>query len=179
MTLFKNIDARFFVVFGVNLALFFLMGLTGDILSGVGAYIYMPAFLIVPSSLFLKFWQAVFMAAFFGFLFEAQTPLDGALTPVLFAAAAFVVCRLRAKFRSLDSFGITWLTWSVNMSMYLFSVLFIFPIGVSGAWAYFLRVVLDALLSSLIAVLFSAYAVNLNKAAAYLLGLSLNVGEDA
>ncbi|MBO5782255.1 MAG: hypothetical protein J6R08_07340 [Opitutales bacterium] len=179
MTLFKNIDARFFIVFGVNCALFFLIGVMGDILSGIGAYIYIPAFLIVPSSLFLKFWQAVFMAVFFGFLFEAQTPLDGALTPVLFAAASFIVCKLRAKFRSLDSFGITWLTWSVNMSMYLFSVLFIFPIGISGAWAYFFRVVFDALISSLVAALFSAYAVNLNKAVAYLLGVSLNVGEDA
>lgn len=179
MTLFKDMDVRFFIVFGVNSALFFLMGILGDILSAVGAYIYIPAFLIVSSSLFLKFWQAMFMAVFFGFLFEAQTPLDNALTPALFAAASFVVYGLRAKFRSLDSFGITWLTWSVNMSMYLLSVLFIFPIGVSGAWAYFLRVVFDAVFSSLAAALFSAYVVNLNKSVAYLLGVSLNVGDNA
>lgn len=177
MTLFNDINARFFIVFWVNIALFFLMGIIGDMLSGVGLYIYMPAFLIVSSSLFLPFAQAMFMAVFFGFLFESGTPLDNALTPALFVFASLIVYKLSSKFRSLDSFGVTWLTWSVNMSMYVLSVLFIFPMGVSGGWAYFLRVVFDAVFSSLVMVLFSAYVVNLNKSIAYLLGVSLNVGE--
>ncbi len=179
MTLFKNISASFFIVFGVNVALFFLMGIVGDFLSGVGVYIYMPAFIIVSSALFLPFGQAMFMAVFFGFLFESQTPLENALTPALFATATAIVYKLGSKFRSLDSFGVTWLTWSVNMSMYVISVLFIFPIGISGGWAYFLRVVFDAVFSSLVMVLFSAYVVNLNKSIAYLLGVSLNVGEES
>ncbi|MBR4597185.1 MAG: hypothetical protein IKO42_02180 [Opitutales bacterium] len=179
MTLFKDIKPRFFIVFCVNLALFWLICLVNDALSGIGVYVYLPAFLIVPSALFLGFGGAMFMAVFFGLMFEAQTPLDGALTPVLFAAAAFVVFEMRQKFRSLDSFGITWLCWIANMLMYLIAVLFIFPRAVAPFWGYVLRVFTDAVFTSFMAVLFSAYVVNLNKSVAYLLGVPLNVKEES
>lgn len=176
MTLFKGIKSGFFIVFCVNIAVFLLLSLINDAFAGIGVCVFLPAFLIVPSALFLSFSGAMFMAVFFGFLFEAQSPLDGALLPALFVCAAFVVFKLRAKFRSLDSFGITWLSWTVNMAMYIIAVLCILPAGVSPMWAYALRVFVDAVFTSLILILFSAYVVNLNKSVAYLLGEPLGVG---
>lgn len=179
MTLFKGIKSVFFIVFCVNIAVFLLLSLVNDAFSGIGVCVFLPAFLIVPSSLFLGFSGAMFMAVFFGFLFESQAPLEGALMPALFVCASFAVFKLRTKFRSLDSFGITWLCWTVNMAMYLIALICILPAGVAPMWAYVLRVFVDAVFTSLILILFSAYVVNLNKSVAYLLGEPLGVkGED-
>ncbi|MBO7520978.1 MAG: hypothetical protein J6T16_01925 [Opitutales bacterium] len=175
MTVFKNIKPRFFIVFFVALAVFWLVMLINDALAGFGVYLYLPAFFIVPASLFLGFGGAMFTAVFFGFLFEAQAPLDSSLTPALFACASFAVFCLREKFRSLDSFGITWLSWTVNMLMYAVSVFAVFPAGAAPFWGYVLRVFVDAAFTSMVAVLFSAYIVNLNKSVAYVLGEPLDV----
>ncbi|MBO6103254.1 MAG: hypothetical protein J6P03_08400, partial [Opitutales bacterium] len=105
--------------------------------------------------------------------------VNSGLMAALFGTCSLGISKFRAKFVNPSAFCAIWLTWGVNMAMFLICALFVFKRGVSPAGAYFLRAVLDALFTSMFIVAFAAFAVNLHKSAAVLSGDSVLVkGEE-
>lgn len=176
MTLVRDYDPKFLLMLMVNLCVYFLFLLLNDAFAGLSVYLFMPALLLVAPSLFLGRAGAIFMGLIFGFFYEANAPVRfiGA-NALIFAAFCFAINSIRDKFRSLDPFAIMWLTWSVNILIFAACTLFVYPRGMEHWQAYLARLSVDILISSMFVMLFSSYAINLQKSFCYLFGVDLSI----
>lgn len=176
MAIVKNFDPKFVLMFLVNSGLYLAMSLLNDALAGIGVFIFMPAILLVSTSLFLEKTGALLMGIIFGFLFEVGVPVKTELANVfIFAAFCLIINSMREKFRGIDAFAIMWLTWGANILMFIACVLFVYPRGMEFWQSYFARLAVDITISSMLVMLFSSYAINLQKSVCYFFGIDLAV----
>lgn len=176
MTIVRDYDTRFFIMLAVNLGLYFVMLLLNDAFAGFSVYLFMPALLLVAPSLFLGRWESVLMGVIIGFLFEANAPIEIiGINAFVFGLFCYIINSVRDKFRSLDAFAIMWLTWAINILLFVVCVLFIYPRGIEFWNAYLIRLTVDIVVSSMVVILFSSYVINLQKSVCYVLGKSLSI----
>ncbi len=178
MTLFKDFDMRFPVIFLMTCCVFFLLYCTKNAVAGLGVYLFCPALLLIVPSLFLNLRDLLIVVIFFGFLFEVALPVNTGFLPLAFAVFSFLIYRSRRKFRNLDPLGIISLTVLLNLALYLFCVFFLFPKGIENSLAYWLRVLVDGLLSLIYAAILSLVVLNFCRSIFYLMGENLNIKED-
>lgn len=178
MKLEKKIVFRFLRILILNLLFLVFVDELNDIFSP-SAYIIAPALYIIAPALFLGTLGAFFVAIIMGFFCSVSIDTSFGVLPILFGIASIVVSRHRSKFRNLESTGIILLSWGVNMSIFVLAVLFAFTRGVAPYSSYMLRVFVDAVFSSMFIIIFSAFAVNLQRSLAYLFGDDLNLRDDS
>ena len=165
-----------FIILFLNAAYIYVLSAVNTELAPA-AYLLLPAVLIIPAALFLKFVPMLAVVAFSAFLSDASTPVRPGLNAALWMVSAFAVHGMRFRFLARDWFSVTVLAEILNIILFFFYALFFYG-GSRSIADYAARISTDALASALALALVAKFCVSLPVSVANILGVEMSISED-